>query len=149
MVAKETFARFDHEVWVMLWQWAKRRHPHKDAYWANKIYFKTIGNCLLLLMKRGRRRSGFCLKPIPQSGGTSKSKLMLTRLTRNGTSIFELDGRESTALNGVAECEWFDASKPMLWGSLCVNIDVASIEETSHGIFKSSQGRYFKESFAS
>ena len=34
-------------------------------------------------------------------------------------------------------------------GSLCVNIVVASIEETSHGIFKSSQGRYFKESFAS
>ncbi len=33
--------------------------------------------------------------------------------------------------------------------ALCVNIDVASIEETSHGIFKSSQGRYFKESFAS
>jgi hypothetical protein len=27
---------------------------------------------------------------------------------------------------------------------LCVNIDIASTEETSNGIFKSRQGRYFK-----
>ncbi len=44
MVAKETFARVDHEVWFMLWQWARRRHPHKGAYWVMKKYFKTRGN---------------------------------------------------------------------------------------------------------
>ena len=44
MVAKETFARIDHAVWFMLWQWARRRHPHKGAFWVMKKYFKTQGN---------------------------------------------------------------------------------------------------------
>jgi RNA-directed DNA polymerase len=44
MVAKETFARIDHAVWFMLWQWAKRRHPNKGAFWVTKKYFKTQGN---------------------------------------------------------------------------------------------------------
>jgi len=56
---------------------------------------------------------------------------------------------------GKALDAWVHRHGVKLWCSidqdnpLCVNINVASIEETSHGIFKSSQGRYFKESFAS
>lgn len=40
-VAKETFARVDHEVWSMLWQWAVRRHPNKGVKWVKAKYFKT------------------------------------------------------------------------------------------------------------
>ena len=31
VVAKETFARVDANVWSMLWRWAARRHPSKGA----------------------------------------------------------------------------------------------------------------------
>jgi RNA-directed DNA polymerase len=43
IVAKETFARVDHEVWSMLWQWAVRRHPNKGNKWIKEKYFKTRG----------------------------------------------------------------------------------------------------------
>jgi RNA-directed DNA polymerase len=42
--AKETFERVDYEVWLSLWQWAKRRHPDKSPVWITKKYFKTAGN---------------------------------------------------------------------------------------------------------
>jgi RNA-directed DNA polymerase len=40
IVAKETFARVDHKVWSMLWQWAVRRHPNKGNKWIKDKYFK-------------------------------------------------------------------------------------------------------------
>lgn len=43
-VAKITFARVDHEIWQILWQWATRRHPNKSKYWIKTKYFKTVGN---------------------------------------------------------------------------------------------------------
>jgi RNA-directed DNA polymerase len=41
-VSKETFNRNDTEVWKTLWQWAKRRHPHKNCKWIIRKYFKEI-----------------------------------------------------------------------------------------------------------
>jgi RNA-directed DNA polymerase len=43
VVAKETFARVDANVWSMLWRWAVRRHPNKGARWVKEKYFKTRG----------------------------------------------------------------------------------------------------------
>jgi RNA-directed DNA polymerase len=43
VVAKETFARIDHEVWSMLWRWAVRRHPTKGARWVKEKYFTPRG----------------------------------------------------------------------------------------------------------
>jgi RNA-directed DNA polymerase len=43
VVAKETFARVDHQVWSMLWRWARRRHPNKGARWVKEKYFQTQG----------------------------------------------------------------------------------------------------------
>jgi RNA-directed DNA polymerase len=42
-VAKETFAKVDHEIWNKLWQWAKRRHPKKGKQWIKNRYFKVEG----------------------------------------------------------------------------------------------------------
>ena len=39
IVSKETFARIDHEIFLAIWHWAKRRHPHKSARWIKKKYF--------------------------------------------------------------------------------------------------------------
>ncbi|MHC8410532.1 group II intron maturase-specific domain-containing protein [Pseudomonas sp. Hz4] len=33
VVAKKVFNQVDHEVWVMLWRWAVRRHPRKGVRW--------------------------------------------------------------------------------------------------------------------
>ena len=43
-VASATFAKADTEIWKMLWQWAKRRHPMKGNRWIKDRYFKTEGN---------------------------------------------------------------------------------------------------------
>lgn len=43
-VAKRAFSHLDYEIWKMLWQWAKRRHPNKGARWIKKKYFMTICN---------------------------------------------------------------------------------------------------------
>ena len=42
IVAKETFARVDHEIWCALWQWALRRHPQKGKGWVRNRYFHTV-----------------------------------------------------------------------------------------------------------
>jgi RNA-directed DNA polymerase len=38
--SKETFCRVDHELFWMLWRWARRRHPKKPAYWVKRRYFR-------------------------------------------------------------------------------------------------------------
>jgi RNA-directed DNA polymerase len=43
-VASDAFARFDHEVWQALWQWAVRRHRGKGKRWIRARYFHTIRN---------------------------------------------------------------------------------------------------------
>jgi len=44
VVAKKTFRHVDNEIWKLLWQWARRRHPDKSSVWIKKKYFKTDGN---------------------------------------------------------------------------------------------------------
>ncbi len=41
VVSKETFAAVDAAVFHCVWQWAKRRHPHKPAHWVRQRYFRT------------------------------------------------------------------------------------------------------------
>lgn len=43
VVAAATFSRIDHLVWIKLWSWAKRRHPHKNAQWIKARYFQRQG----------------------------------------------------------------------------------------------------------
>src|SRR5256712_6517569 len=43
VVSKETFAKVDHAIFLTLWQWAKRRHPHKPHTWIKKKYFQSQG----------------------------------------------------------------------------------------------------------
>ncbi|NMY12154.1 group II intron reverse transcriptase/maturase [Pseudomonas veronii] len=43
VVSKKTFARIDHNIWSMLWQWATRRHPNKGVKWVKERYFRTQG----------------------------------------------------------------------------------------------------------
>lgn len=43
-VSKEIFSRIDHEIFLSLWNWAKRRHPKKSSEWIRNKYFKSTGN---------------------------------------------------------------------------------------------------------
>lgn len=40
----QTFSSVDHAIWQKLWQWTRRRHPHKNATWRRKKYFRTYGS---------------------------------------------------------------------------------------------------------
>src|SRR5207253_1480926 len=42
--SKETFVRVDTAIYRALWQWAKRRHPHKSLQWVKDRYFGRCGN---------------------------------------------------------------------------------------------------------
>jgi len=41
-VAKETFEDVEHEVWKVLWRWARRRHPKKPKRWVLQEYFTKV-----------------------------------------------------------------------------------------------------------
>ena len=42
-MAKRTFNQVDHQVFLTLWSWAKRRHPNKPAQWVRQKYFRSQG----------------------------------------------------------------------------------------------------------
>lgn len=42
--SKETFTRIDHDIYLALWQWAKRRHPQKSKHWIYQRYFGNPDN---------------------------------------------------------------------------------------------------------
>jgi RNA-directed DNA polymerase len=44
VVSKETFAAVDAAVFRVIWQWAKRRHPTKNARWVRGKYFRAQGH---------------------------------------------------------------------------------------------------------
>ena len=39
--SKRTFAKVDHHIFTLLWQWARRRHPHKSRWWIKDKYFRS------------------------------------------------------------------------------------------------------------
>jgi RNA-directed DNA polymerase len=42
-VARQTFNTADHELFKLLWRWAKRRHPRKNAHWIAGKYWRHAG----------------------------------------------------------------------------------------------------------
>jgi RNA-directed DNA polymerase len=37
--SKQTFNYIDHQIWKAMWQWARKRHPHKGKRWIVRKYF--------------------------------------------------------------------------------------------------------------
>jgi len=58
VVAKETFARVDHEVWSLLWRWAVRRHPNKGCRWVKEKYFPTCNSRKWVFATTERQEDG-------------------------------------------------------------------------------------------
>jgi len=38
-VSKEIFSNLDRYLWIILWNWAKRRHPYKSKHWIARKYW--------------------------------------------------------------------------------------------------------------
>lgn len=43
VVSKKIFDLINHELFLVIWCWAKRRHPNKRKGWIKRKYFRTIG----------------------------------------------------------------------------------------------------------
>jgi len=41
--ARKTYEKIDHEIFKILWNWSKRRHPNKGLHWIKEKYFKSKG----------------------------------------------------------------------------------------------------------
>jgi len=41
--SKRTYSYCNFQIFRALWQWARRRHPHKGARWIERKYFRKIG----------------------------------------------------------------------------------------------------------
>jgi len=39
--SKRTFAEVDHDIFTVLWQWTRRRHPKKSRRWIKEKYFRS------------------------------------------------------------------------------------------------------------
>ena len=39
--SKRTFTKVDHQIFTLLWQWARRRHPGKSRHWIRDKYFRS------------------------------------------------------------------------------------------------------------
>ncbi len=53
VVAKHTFSSIDAHIWQLLWKWAVRRHPNKNAGWVKNRYFRINGNTAWNFVTKG------------------------------------------------------------------------------------------------
>jgi RNA-directed DNA polymerase len=44
VVSKDILGKLDHLLFLRLWRWAKRRHPHQSRVWVRQRYWHTHGN---------------------------------------------------------------------------------------------------------
>jgi RNA-directed DNA polymerase len=44
VVSKDTFSKVNHEIWIKLYFWSKRRHPQKTKSWIVQKYFSRVNN---------------------------------------------------------------------------------------------------------
>jgi RNA-directed DNA polymerase len=65
VVSKQTFKKADHAIFLALWQWAKRRHPHKPKRWIKDKYFQVING----------RKWRFCAETVGKNGKPLKVEL--------------------------------------------------------------------------
>jgi len=42
--SKKTFEKLNHRLFIMIWKWAKRRHPNKGANWIKERYWTSKGS---------------------------------------------------------------------------------------------------------
>jgi RNA-directed DNA polymerase len=59
VVSKRTFSKLDHNIFCMLWQWTKRRHPNKSAQWRKQKYYRHLALRDWLFFAKTHDKDGF------------------------------------------------------------------------------------------
>lgn len=59
VVSKRTFSKVDHNIFCMLWQWTKRRHPNKSAQWRKQKYYRHLALRDWLFFAKTHDKDGF------------------------------------------------------------------------------------------
>lgn len=62
--SKETFSTLDHKVFVKLYQWAKRRHPKKNAHWIAGRYWHKGSERWRFATRDGMKLTSYARTPI-------------------------------------------------------------------------------------
>jgi RNA-directed DNA polymerase len=56
--SKRTFVKVDHDIFTVLWQWARRRHPKKARTWIKEKYFRSENRHRWVFCGHLRRSNG-------------------------------------------------------------------------------------------
>ena len=89
--SKRTFTRVDHEIFTLLWQWARRRHPKKSRHWIRDKYFRTEGENNWVFFghvtgSKGSTMTCACFAPpVCRFVGIRKSRVRPIRMIRRGS----------------------------------------------------------------
>jgi RNA-directed DNA polymerase len=67
--SKKTFTYVDHQIFLALWLWAKRRHPNKGMKWIQSKYFRSEQLRNWIFYAKGKDKDGniICLDLIEAS----------------------------------------------------------------------------------
>jgi RNA-directed DNA polymerase len=71
-VSNRVFAYFNHEVFQMLLQWAKKKHPTKGMKWIVRRYFGSIGGAKWVFRAKTKNRAGKWVELFIYRIGTTK-----------------------------------------------------------------------------
>ncbi|CAI1978613.1 group II intron reverse transcriptase/maturase [Serratia entomophila] len=61
VVSKAIFYRMEHQIFQLLWRWARRRHPNKAVTWVKRRYFHVVGNRSWVFAAKVKREKGIYL----------------------------------------------------------------------------------------
>lgn len=56
--SKKTFGYVSHQLFKILWRWAKRRHPNKGSLWVSQKYYRTRNNRRWVFSTKTKDNSG-------------------------------------------------------------------------------------------
>ncbi|MFT7315335.1 MAG: RNA-directed DNA polymerase, partial [Paraglaciecola sp.] len=59
VVFKRTFSKVDQNIFCMLWQWTKRRHPNKSAQWRKQKYYRHLALRDWIFFAKTHDKDGF------------------------------------------------------------------------------------------
>jgi len=114
MVANKAFSRNDTQVWLMLWQWSKRRHPNKGARWVRKKYFKTRGTRNWVFAAENEKQGGKEIRLLSESDTPIRRHIKIKADANPHDPIwysyFQTRWAREYRTKGNAVCEYFDAS---------------------------------------
>ncbi|MCE0826760.1 group II intron reverse transcriptase/maturase [Buttiauxella sp. A2-C2_NF] len=111
VVSKAIFYRMEHQIFQLLWRWARRRHPNKAVTWVKRRYFHAVGNRSWVFAAKVKREKGVYLHLLHQMSEAPIKRHVKTKSDYHPySSAWELYGenlRQKRMLNDMGHRrEW-------------------------------------------